>query len=450
MRDVAPSTVVARRLARLAGAVALAGLAAACSSSSDRFGTITGSTGTSANTATANSANTATANNDSVYSSPVPPASNGTSTYSSNGSSSSSYSSNDYASAPASSDTSNAAASSGANQSGRTVTVSTGQTLYSIARENGVSVQDLVSANGLAPPYHLKAGQKIAIPSSSSSGRSYASGQSQQVRAEAASADAASGQSLASNGGTHTVRPGETLYSLGRAYSVSPGQIASLNGFGTSHQLKVGEKVRIPGHGGSDRASSAPEGKAGTDNKVASASQTATATDATAGESGKSDRASGSGTTQASVNAPSTTGNASLPTPEQRSASNFRWPVKGRVISQYGPKPNGSRNDGINISVPNGTGVRAAENGVVAYAGNELKGYGNLVLVRHSDGWVTAYAHNEELLVSRGDTVKRGDIIAKAGQTGSVTSPQLHFEIRKGAQAVDPMQHLSSANLAGN
>lgn len=442
MRDVASSTVVARRLARLAGAVALAGLAAACSSSSDRFNTITGSTGTSANTATAN---TATANNDSVYSSPVPPANNGASTYSSNSySSSDSYSSNSYASAPASNGTSNAAPlSSTASQSGRTVTVSGGQTLYSIARENGVRVQDLVSANGLAPPYHLKVGQKITVPSSSSTGRSYASDQSRQVRAEATSAPAASGQSLASNGGTHTVRPGETLYSLGRAYDVSPSQVASANGFSMSHHLKVGEKVRIPGHGGNDRASA--EGKAGTDNKVASASQTAT--DATVGGSGKSDRASG--TTQASVNA-SSSGKASLPQPEERSASNFRWPVKGRVISQYGPKANGSRNDGINISVPNGTGVRAAENGVVAYAGNELKGYGNLVLIRHSDGWVTAYAHNEELLVGRGDSVKRGDIIAKAGQSGSVTSPQLHFEIRKGAQAVDPMQHLSSAALAGN
>jgi murein DD-endopeptidase MepM/ murein hydrolase activator NlpD len=123
----------------------------------------------------------------------------------------------------------------------------------------------------------------------------------------------------------------------------------------------------------------------------------------------------------------------------------FRWPVKGRVISEYGTKPNGLRNEGINISVPEGTGIRAAEGGIVAYAGNELKGYGNLVLIRHEGGWVTAYAHNRELFVKRGDTVRRGDVIAKAGQTGSVTSPQLHFEVRKGATAVDPMRFLNSA-----
>lgn len=130
-------------------------------------------------------------------------------------------------------------------------------------------------------------------------------------------------------------------------------------------------------------------------------------------------------------------------------SSKFRWPVKGRVISNYGAKPSGGRNDGINIAVPEGTSVKAAENGVVAYAGNELKGYGNLVLIRHSNNWVTAYAHNKELFVRRGDTIKRGQIIAKAGKTGSVKTPQLHFEIRKGAQAVDPTQYLSPNSFAG-
>ncbi|MEA2933463.1 MAG: hypothetical protein QOD74_109 [Variibacter sp.] len=123
----------------------------------------------------------------------------------------------------------------------------------------------------------------------------------------------------------------------------------------------------------------------------------------------------------------------------------FRWPVRGRVIAGYGAKTNGQQNDGINIAVPEGTSVKASEDGVVAYAGNELKGYGNLVLVKHSNGFVTAYAHASEVTVKRGDTVKRGQIIAKAGQTGSVSSPQLHFEIRKGSSPVDPSQHLSGS-----
>jgi murein DD-endopeptidase MepM/ murein hydrolase activator NlpD len=134
----------------------------------------------------------------------------------------------------------------------------------------------------------------------------------------------------------------------------------------------------------------------------------------------------------------------------ERTASNnsagFRWPVRGRVIAGFGPKPTGQQNDGINIAVPEGTPVKASEDGVVAYSGNELKGYGNLVLVRHGNGHVTAYAHASELLVKRGDSVKRGQVIAKSGQTGNVSSPQLHFEIRKGATPVDPMQFLTGAS----
>ena len=114
-------------------------------------------------------------------------------------------------------------------------------------------------------------------------------------------------------------------------------------------------------------------------------------------------------------------------------------------VQFLGPKPNGERSDGIDLAVPQGTEVRAAEDGIVAYAGNELKGYGNLVLVRHANGFVTAYAHASDILVKRGDAVKRGQVIAHSGQTGNVTSPQLHFEIRKGATPVDPAQYLSGA-----
>jgi murein DD-endopeptidase MepM/ murein hydrolase activator NlpD len=123
----------------------------------------------------------------------------------------------------------------------------------------------------------------------------------------------------------------------------------------------------------------------------------------------------------------------------------FRWPVRGKVITSYGAKTNGKANDGINVAVPEGTPVKAAEDGVVAYSGNELKGYGNLVLVRHSNGYVTAYAHASELMVKRGDTIKRGQVIAKSGQSGEVGSPQLHFEIRKGSTPVDPLQFLNGA-----
>ena len=119
--------------------------------------------------------------------------------------------------------------------------------------------------------------------------------------------------------------------------------------------------------------------------------------------------------------------------------------MRGKLLSTFGPKPGGLHNDGINIAVKIGANIRAAENGVVAYSGNELRGFGNLLLLRHSGGWVTAYAHNDRLLVKRGDRVNRSQVIAKAGSSGSVKTPQLHFEIRKGATAVNPQRHLMAA-----
>ncbi|MEO9774967.1 peptidoglycan DD-metalloendopeptidase family protein [Roseibium sp.] len=120
----------------------------------------------------------------------------------------------------------------------------------------------------------------------------------------------------------------------------------------------------------------------------------------------------------------------------------FRWPVRGRIISDFGAKPGGGRNEGVNLAVPEGTQVHAAGDGTVIYSGNELKGYGNLILVRHADGWVSAYAHNSELKVKRGDTIRRGDVVALAGATGSVNQPQVHFELREGNKPVDPLKHL--------
>jgi murein DD-endopeptidase MepM/ murein hydrolase activator NlpD len=118
--------------------------------------------------------------------------------------------------------------------------------------------------------------------------------------------------------------------------------------------------------------------------------------------------------------------------------------VQGKIIERYGTGPNGTHNDGINIAAKVGEPVRAADAGVVAYAGNELRGYGNLVLIKHSGGYMTAYAHNSQLLVKRGDIVKRGQEIAKAGSTGTVDTPQVHFEIRQGTRAIDPTGLLPS------
>jgi murein DD-endopeptidase MepM/ murein hydrolase activator NlpD len=123
----------------------------------------------------------------------------------------------------------------------------------------------------------------------------------------------------------------------------------------------------------------------------------------------------------------------------------FLWPVEGRIVSPFGDNPNGGRNDGINISVPRGTPIRAADAGEVSYVGNELKGYGNLILIRHDNGFVTAYAHTDGVHVKRGERVERGQVIASVGDTGDVSQPQLHFELRYGTQPVDPTPYLVEA-----
>lgn len=134
------------------------------------------------------------------------------------------------------------------------------------------------------------------------------------------------------------------------------------------------------------------------------------------------------------------------PSTEQvaKGSGKFRWPVKGRIAAPFGRGSDGGNNDGINILVPKGTDVLAAESGIVAYAGSELKGYGNLILIRHEGGWVTAYAHNDSLLAKRGDTIKRGAVIAKAGDTGGVDQPQVHFEVRQNSKPVDPLPLLGN------
>jgi murein DD-endopeptidase MepM/ murein hydrolase activator NlpD len=126
----------------------------------------------------------------------------------------------------------------------------------------------------------------------------------------------------------------------------------------------------------------------------------------------------------------------------------FAWPVSGRVISDFGSTASGGKNDGINISTAMNAPIHASASGTVTYAGNELKGYGNLVLLKHSGGYTTAYAHADRLVVSRGDFVARGQVIGYSGQTGDVASPQLHFEIRNNTTPVNPRSYLSTTSAS--
>lgn len=265
--------------------------------------------------------------------------------------------------------------------------------------------------------------------------------QPQQLSAPVAAAPVrTSTPQVAASGGAHVVAPGETLSSIARNYGLTRSELANANGIDFNTMVRIGQKLTIPGSTGGAVIAAAPKPAVATPATpkptpvVATAPATPAATPVAQAPAGPKPQ------TIAAVKPSETPDEIRTAT---AAGPQFRWPVRGRVISGFGPKPGGQQNEGINISVPEGTSVKAAEDGVVAYAGSELKGYGNLVLVKHADGWVTAYANNSALDVKKGDTVKRGQVIAKAGQTGNVTSPQLHFEIRKGSQPVDPSQYLA-------
>ncbi len=323
---------------------------------------------------------------------------------------------------------------------GGSVKVGPGMTLYAIARANNMAVAKLAAANGIRAPYAVHSGQTIRIP-----GRGDPA-----IPQTAAAKPFKKSQTLAAAkpaAGAHTVTSGDTLFSLGRQYNVSPYAIADANRLPHSAQLSLGQRVRIPGSkGATPVAFNKPA--AGTPKLTAATKQTAVLPDTD--ETGTTPVAENTGgqVPKAGQAAPADEQQVADQAPAEPAATGMRWPVRGKVISGFGPKSNGLKNEGINIAVPEGTSVRAADSGVVAYAGNELKGYGNLVLIRHENGYVTAYAHAKELFVKRGDTVKRGDVIAKAGQTGSVSSPQLHFEVRKGATALDPVKFLASSTAS--
>jgi murein DD-endopeptidase MepM/ murein hydrolase activator NlpD len=353
-------------------------------------------------------------------------------------------------------------------KSGR-IRVQPGMTLAGIAKTNGVSVEDLAKANGLKKPYWVSAGTVLLVPGvvTPTAPRTTLQAQKQQVEEQGTSlaveeeVNATPKKVLASNG-AHTVGSGETLFSLGRKYGVSPFAIAEANGFERDAALSVGQKVKIPG-ASAKVATAAPklaakpkqvEEEIITDEEPQvfakpktklvmeeEPKQEAKVTEPQAEEPVVEEKVA-EAPIKKELRLKEPKVETAAPTAQ---ALALRWPVRGKVISEFGPKSGGLKNEGINISVPEGTSIRAAESGVVAYAGNELKGYGNLILIRHDGGYVTAYAHAKELIVKRGDKIKRGDVIAKAGQTGAVSSPQVHFEVRKGASALDPNKFLGSS-----
>jgi murein DD-endopeptidase MepM/ murein hydrolase activator NlpD len=305
-----------------------------------------------------------------------------------------------------------------------TIIVGTSDTLEVLAQRYHVTPAAILAANGYKGPRVLSPGQQLIIPPPTAA-----------TPPPIATAPVSKPVAVVAPN-IHVVNAGDTLAGVARRNHISVAELAKANNLERSAKLKLGTRLTVP----VKTAAAAPAPTAAVaaqpmatlptpGTRMAAAGQPQSARLAQANPTPEENEA------EAPVKASEATG--ALPT--------FRWPVRGKVIAGYGAKTNGKSNDGINLAVPEGTPVKAAEDGVVAYSGNELKGYGNLILIRHSNGYVTAYAHASELLVKRGDTIKRGQVIAKSGQSGEVGSPQLHFEIRKGSTPVDPLQFLNGA-----
>ena len=333
---------------------------------------------------------------------------------------------------------------------GTPISVAQGETIETISKRYGVPSLAIAEANGITTGTPIYPGQRLVIPKYNYAGTQNhnppAMRPAPQYSAPQQPAPLVTGSVRAmpprGQAHVHLVAPGETLHSVARRYKVNPVTLASANRLPPHHMLRMGERLTIPG--GATRTAMAqpmpqaqPMPHAQPSRPVFQAPQQRIVEAQPPMNSARVITPAKDNPVEEPAAAPAE--------PAASSAAGFRWPARGRVITGFGPKPTGQQNDGINLAVPEGTPVKAAEDGVVAYAGSELKGYGNLVLVRHSNGYVTAYAHASELMVKRGDTIKRGQTIAKAGQTGTVTSPQVHFEIRKGSSPVDPTQYLNGA-----
>jgi len=322
-------------------------------------------------------------------------------------------------------------------EGGKPIIVAPGENLETISRRYGVPVAAIMEANSLTSPATVRPGQHLVIPRHRGSSPSAAmSPPPTRIASNTPTVPSAAPvgpprSALAPASSVHVVAPGETLHSIARHYGKPVLVLAKANNIPPDTMVRIGDRIVIPDV--RPTAASAPPASRA-DAPAAAPAGPALAT----AESPHSARL-------ASPAAPPAAPSALKSAEPAGGLPAFRWPVRGRIIAGFGPKPNGLQNDGINLAVPEGTPVKAADDGVVAYAGNELKGYGNLVLVRHGNGFVTAYAHASEIMVKRGDEVKRGQVIAKSGQTGNVTAPQLHFEIRKGSTPVDPAQYLSGA-----
>lgn len=282
----------------------------------------------------------------------------------------------------------------------KSVIVQKGDTLYSLSRKYKVPLRGVIEENNLTYPYTLNVGQNLLLPTRQK----------------------------------HVVEKGDTLYSISKKYNVDMTSLSRLNELEEPYALNVGQVLSLPASLGTASSYVADTGGG-------SSSYTYKKTAA----KNNNKKTAVSNSKKVASNKYSNKKIAKKSNQKKVSVyrkSKFVWPVRGTVVSNFGLVGKGRKNDGINIKAATGTNIKAADKGIVAYAGNELKGFGNLVLIKHSDGYITAYAHIDKMYVKKGQKVLRGEKIATVGSTGSVNSPQLHFEVRAGKKAVNPRSYL--------
>ena len=337
------------------------------------------------------------------------------------------------------------------------VTVRSGDTVYGLARAHGLTPAELIAANDLAAPYTLSLGQTLALPRPAEASRVanperalpqrapapvIAAGEAPAPASGPASAPApvpaAASNILTANieridadaserdrlDALYAVRPGDTLFGLSRRFGVPVADLAAANALSAPYSLSLGQRLIVPAVVPATPLDARPDAPA-----VASAPDAASGT--------------ASGSAPEAMPAAPRTAEAEAFLVDRTTTARFDWPLKGAIVSSYGQTLDGQRNDGINIAAPAGTPIRAAAEGEVVYRGDELAGYGNLLLVKHADGWVSAYAHAGDILVGKGDRVRQGQVVARVGDSGAVDSPQLHFELRHDLQPQDPVKALT-------
>ncbi|PZQ58603.1 MAG: hypothetical protein DI544_13665 [Sphingomonas taxi] len=272
------------------------------------------------------------------------------------------------------------------------IIVRSGDTLGRIAERSGASLEAIARANALAPPYALRAGQRLAIP----------------------------------GGRYHRVAPGQTGIAIARAYGVPWSQVVAANALTEPYLLKAGQRVLIPARPASAAARAA-----------------AFTLDVDTILTGGEPAVASAGAPKRPVAGARRVLPATVPVTAPAAApGRFIWPLAGRVVRRFGAGASGERFDGIEIAVAAGTPVKASAAGIVAYAGDGIAALGGLVIVRHGDGWTSIYGHAGKLTVRRGQAVARGQVIALSGASGFADQPELHFELRRGRTPVDPITQL--------